>query len=203
MEVSMQDGIVNLMRFRLIRSLSIATPNERPGDRGGRGVPMIFPCYPGGSDDYVMIHIAGALWETVLAVIGRADLIGDERYFTGENRAGRGDEVLEIVSGWTSKHDKYEAMRALAEAGVWCGAVMSPEEVLSNEHLAAREMIVDVDDPARGNYQMIGCPVKLEKSPVDVKPAPLYSEHTDDILTGLLDVSPGELPELRRQGVIV
>ena len=81
-------------------------------------------------------------------------------------------------------------MRALAEAGVWCGAVMSPEEVLSNEHLAAREMIVDVDDPARGNYQMIGCPVKLEKSPVDVKPAPLYSEHTDDILTGLLDVSP-------------
>ena len=203
MEVSMQDGIVNLMRYRLIRSLSIATPNERPGDRGGRGVPMIFPCYPGGSDDYVMIHIAGALWETVLAVIGRADLIGDERYFTEENRAGRGDEVLEIVSGWTSKHDKYEAMRALAEAGVWCGAVMSPEEVLSNEHLAAREMIVDVNDPARGNYQMIGCPVKLEKSHVEVKPAPLYSEHTDDILTGLLDVSPDELPELRRQGVIV
>ena len=101
MEVSMQDGIVNLMRYRLIRSLSISHTKRAPRRAAeAEGVPMIFPCYPGGSDDYVMIHIAGALWETVLAVIGRADLIGDERYFTEENRAGRGDEVLEIVSGW-------------------------------------------------------------------------------------------------------
>ena len=74
---------------------------------------------------------------------------------------------------------------------------------MTNEHLAAREMVVDVDDRERGTYQMIGCPVKLEKSPVEIKPAPLYSEHTDDILTGMLDVSPEELPELREQGVIV
>ena len=64
-------------------------------------------------------------------------------------------------------------------------------------------MVVDVDDPARGEYQMIGCPIKLDKSPVEVEPAPLYSEHTDDILTGLLDVPTDELSELREQGVIV
>ena len=203
LEVSMQDGIVNLLRYRLIRSLSLGTPNVRPGDRGNSGIPMIYPCHPGDSDDYVMIHIAGALWETVLAIIGRSDLIGDERYTTDELRGQRGDEVLEIVSEWTMQRDKYEAMEALASAGVWCGAVISPEEVLSNEHLAAREMIVDVDDPARGTYQMIGCPVKLDKSPVEVQPAPLYSEHTDDILTNMLDVSPDELPVLREQGVIV
>ena len=127
LEVSMQDGIVNLLRYRLIRSLSLGTPNVRPGDRGNSGIPMIYPCHPGGSDDYVMIHIAGALWETVLAIIGRSDLIGDERYATEELRGQRGDEVLEIVSEWTMQRDKYAAMEALAEAGVWCGAVISPE----------------------------------------------------------------------------
>ena len=202
-EVSMQDGILNLMRYRLIRSLSTDDPTVRPGYRPGGGVPYVFPCSPGGSDDYVMIHMAGALWETVLAVIGRADLIGDERYSTHEARAECADDVLAIVSEWTSKRGKYEAMEALAEAGVWCGAVISPEEALSNEHLIAREMVVNVDDPARGAYRMIGCPVKLEKSPVEIKPAPLYGEHTDDILTSLLEVPPDELPELRRQGVIV
>ena len=203
LEVAMQDGIVNLMRYRLIRSLSLGAPNVRPGDRGGSGIPMVFPCHPGGSDDYVMIHIAGALWETVLAVIGRADLIGDERYSTDAARSERSDEVLAIISEWSGGRSKYEAMEALAVAGVWCGAVISPEEALSNEHLAAREMIVEVDDPARGSYQMIGCPIKLDKSPVEIMPAPLYSEHTDDILTNLLDVSPDELPTLRKQGVIV
>ena len=203
LEVSMQDGIVNLMRYRLIRSLSLGTPNIRPGDRPGSGVPSVFPCHPGGCDDYVMIHMAGALWETVLAVIGRADLIGDERYSTHEGRSERSDEVLGIVSEWTSERDKYAAMEALAEAGVWCGAVISPEEVLTNEQIAARQMVVDVQDPARGAYQMIGCPVKLDKSPVEVMPAPLYSEHTDEILTEILEVSPDELPALREQGVIV
>ena len=203
LEVSMQDGIVNLMRYRLIRSLSLATPNVRPGDRPGEGIPTVFPCAPGGSDDYVMIHMTGALWETVLAIIGRADLIGDECYSTHQARCERPDEVVAIISEWTLCRDKYAAMEALAEAGVWCGAVISPEELLANDHLIAREMIVQVDDPARGAYQMIGCPVKLEKSPVQIQPAPLYGEHTDEILTRVLNIPAAELPELRREGVIV
>jgi crotonobetainyl-CoA:carnitine CoA-transferase CaiB-like acyl-CoA transferase len=75
--------------------------------------------------------------------------------------------------------------------------------VLENEHLAEREMLVTVQDSERGDYRMIGCPVKLEKSPVTVEAAPLYSEHTDEILTEMFGVSSEELPTLREQGVIV
>ena len=64
-------------------------------------------------------------------------------------------------------------------------------------------MLVTVKDEARGDYRMIGCPVKLQDSPVEVEAAPLYSEHTDEILTSLLGVSPDELPDLREKGVIV
>ena len=69
--------------------------------------------------------------------------------------------------------------------------------------MEAREMLVTVEDSERGDYRMIGCPVKLEKSPVTVEAAPLYSEHTDEILTDMLGVSSEELPALREQGVIV
>ncbi len=202
-EVSMQDGIVNLMRIRLIRSLSVGTPNRRSGPKGWSGVPTVFPCAPGGYDDYIMIHLRAQAWETVLAVMGRDDLIGDERYATDEARGQRAAEVEAIITEWSTGRTKYEAFEALASAGVWCGPVLSPEEVIENEHLIAREMIVNVEDPARGEYKMIGCPVKMEKSPAEVTPAPLYSEHTDEILTTMLGVSPEELPELRKQGVIV
>ena len=202
-EVSMQDGVVNLMRIRLIRSLSIGTPNRRPGPIGWSGVPVVFKCHPGGYDDYVMIHVRGDLWESILAVMGREDLIGDERYSTDEARSERPDEVVAIVTAWTSKRTKYEAFEALASAGVWSGAVMSPEEVLTNEHLLAREMVVDVEDSVRGDHKMIGCPIKLDNSPPKVTAAPRYSEHTDEILTDMLGVAPDELPRLRESDVIV
>ena len=80
---------------------------------------------------------------------------------------------------------------------------MSPEEVITNEHLIAREMIVNVEDDVRGDYKMIGCPIKMQKSPAVVKKAPRYSEHTDEILVKMAGVSPDELPKLREQGVIV
>jgi crotonobetainyl-CoA:carnitine CoA-transferase CaiB-like acyl-CoA transferase len=81
--------------------------------------------------------------------------------------------------------------------------VIAPEEVLTNDQLIAREMIVEVHDEARGDYKMIGCPIKMDDSPPEVTPAPRYSEHTDAILSEMLNVSDAELSDLRADGVIV
>ena len=197
-EVSMQDGITNLMRISLIRPLSVGEVNTAWGR-----VPNVFRCAPGGDDDYVMIHTRGDLWITALAVMGKEAMFEDERYMTDELRGERSDEVREIIEGWTMQRTKYEAFEALAAAGVWCGAVLTPIEVINNEHLKQREMIVTVKDDYRGDYRMIGSPVKMEKSPVTVTQAPRYSEHTDEILKSMLGVSEVELMELRSDGVII
>ena len=197
-EVSMQDGITNLMRISLIKPLSVGEVNTAWGR-----VPNVFRCAPGGDDDYVMIHTRGDLWITALAVMGKEAMFEDERYMTDELRGERADEVREIIEEWTMQRTKYEAFEALAAAGVWCGAVLTPVEVINNEHLKQREMIVTVKDDYRGDYRMIGSPVKIEKSPVTVTQAPRYSEHTDEILRSMLGVSEDELVELRSDGVII
>ena len=197
-EVSMQDGITNLMRISLIKPLSVGEVNTAWGR-----VPNVFRCAPGGDDDYVMIHTRGDLWITALAVMGKEAMFEDERYMTDELRGERSDEVREIIEEWTMQRTKYEAFEALAAAGVWCGAVLTPVEVINNEHLKQREMIVTVTDDYRGDYRMIGSPVKMEKSPVTVTQAPRYSEHTDEILKSMLGVSEDELVELRSDGVII
>ena len=194
----MQDGITNLMRISLIKPLSVGEVNTAWGR-----VPNVFRCAPGGDDDYVMIHTRGDLWITALAVMGKEAMFEDERYMTDELRGERADEVREIIEEWTMQRTKYEAFEALAAAGVWCGAVLTPVEVINNEHLKQREMIVTVKDDYRGDYRMIGSPVKMEKSPVTVTQAPRYSEHTDEILRSMLGVSEDELVELRSDGVII
>ena len=197
-EVSMQDGITNLMRISLIKPLSVGEVNTAWGR-----VPNVFRCAPGGDDDYVMIHTRGDLWITALAVMGKEAMFEDERYMTDELRGERSDEVREIIEEWTMQRTKYEAFEALAAAGVWCGAVLTPVEVINNAHLKQREMIVTVKDDYRGDYRMIGSPVKMEKSPVTVTQAPRYSEHTNEILKSMLGVSEDELVELRSDGVII
>lgn len=202
-EVSMQDGVVNLMRIGLIRTLATGEPSVRRGVGGLTGIPTVFKCSPGGPDDWAMIHTRGASWETALAVMEREDLIGDERYDNDDKRGERAAEVDAIITEWTSKRTKYDVFHAMAKVGVWCGPVLNANEIVANEHLIERDMIVDVEDSVRGDYRMIGCPVKLEKSPVTVTTAPRFSEHTDSILTEMLGVDADELPKLREQGIIV
>ncbi len=96
------------------------------------------------------------------------------------------------------KHTKYEAMEILAGAGVACGAVLDSAEVLSNEHLRARGMVVDLEHPERGRFPMLGNPVRLSASPTEVHRAPLLGEHTAEVLAGLLGLSAEEVAHLKR-----
>jgi formyl-CoA transferase len=76
-------------------------------------------------------------------------------------------------------------MRVLAGAGVPCGACQDTGEVLSDPHLLARDMVVEVKHPVRGSYLSAGNPVKLSASPTTITAAPLLSQHTDEVLASL------------------
>jgi formyl-CoA transferase len=94
-------------------------------------------------------------------------------------------------------------MDTLAGAGVLSGATIGAAEVLENEHLIAREMIVNVADDVRGDYKMIGIPIKLSEEANAVTRAPRYSEHTDEVLKTILGCSSEDIEQMRQQGVIV
>jgi formyl-CoA transferase len=93
-------------------------------------------------------------------------------------------------------------MEMLAAAGVACGAVLDSGEVLTNEHLRARGMVVDLEHPERGRYPMLGNPVRLSDSPTDVRPAPKLGEHTQDVLSNLLGLSAEEIAKLKQDGAL-
>ena len=201
-EVSMQDGVVNLMRARMIDTFNSGLPAERKGNAPWGGPPLIYPCKPGGTDDYIAIVLAGDSWDTILALADRADLIGDQRYATSEARAERPDEVEEIISAWTRTITKQEAMRTMTELGIAAGSVQDTYEVLQDPHLKAREMVIDMADTVRGDYQIIGCPIKVEGNDTQVTPPPLLGEHTEEALTSLLGMTPKEIATLREKGVV-
>src|SRR6266404_3214543 len=203
-EVSMQDAVVNIIRVSLRDHQRSGRPMPRRGNQMGQVVPStVYPCAPGGPNDYVFINASQQpMWVAMLGVMGRTELAEDPRFATEASRWENRATLNAIVEEWTGGRSKHEVMRLLGEAGVPCGAVQDTGEVLADPHLKAREMIVDVDYPSRGTYKTVGCPVKLSDSPVAVTRPPLLGEHTAALLNELCGVDPDEVNRLRDAGVV-
>ena len=185
-EVSMQDVVVNLIRVSLRDHQRHGKPAPRTGNQLGTSVPgTTYRCHPGGPNDYVFIFTQQQMWHPFLRAIGRGDLIGDARYETPEARWQRRDEVNALVEGWTSERSKHEVVKILAGAGVPCGACLDTGEVMTDPHLRARDMIVEVEHPVRGRYVTVGNPIKLSASKTVIAVAPVLGQHRGEILKEL------------------
>ena len=201
-EVSMQDAVVNLIRVSLRDHQRFGTVMERTGNQLGANVPgTTYRCHPGGPNDYVFVFVQQQMWHPLLKAIGRDDLIGDARYETSEARARHRDEVNRFVEEWTSRRAKHDVMAILAGAGVPCGACLDTGEVLTDPHLLARDMIVEVDHPVRGRFVTVGNPIKLSASSTTIRPSPLLGEHRGEILAEL-GYSDEQIRALEKDGAI-
>jgi crotonobetainyl-CoA:carnitine CoA-transferase CaiB-like acyl-CoA transferase len=63
-------------------------------------------------------------------------------------------------------------------------------------------MIVTIEHPTRGKMTMPGCAVQLSQSPREVRPAPLLGQHNQEIYQEFLGITPGDLSELKAEGVV-
>src|SRR6266849_2617642 len=71
-EVSMQDAVVNLIRVSLRDHQRAGKPMPRHGNQMGQVVPStVYPCAPGGPNDYVFINAQLPMWRTVTEAICR------------------------------------------------------------------------------------------------------------------------------------
>ena len=110
-------------------------PDRRPSAAAIRRSASI-PCKGGGPNDYVYIYTSRANpehWNRLLKVMGREDLIGDQRYDEPDARTEQREEVDAIVAELDPQHDKHEAMRLVGAATIPAGAVMDTMELADDK----------------------------------------------------------------------
>ncbi len=207
-QVAMQDAMLQYSRI----AYSTQAATGKAADRAGAGTvtggnaPMgLYPCKPGGRNDYVYVYVTRANnshWHRLLKVIGREDLIDDERYDTPRKRAAVKPEVDALVIPWTQSRTKQDAMKALGEAGIPAGAVYDTMELHSDPNFEERGIFQHIDHPTRGDFKMAAWPVKMSDTDVKVAPAPLLGEHNESVLNDWLGLSADEVAELKEDGAM-
>ena len=202
-EVSMQEASANFVRTPLAQ-------RERFGDgavprRGNRAGPTtdLFPCAPGGPNDYVYIMCnTTRMWDSLCVAIDRPDLTVDECFATQLARRDHADELSEIISAWTRQRTKYEAMEHLGAHGVPVSAVLDSNDLLFNDrHLQERGAVTTVVHPERGAWEFLSPPFRMSDSHVPMEPAPLLGQHTAEVLEAELGLDGAELARLAQLGI--
>lgn len=207
-QLAMQDAMLQYIRvaFAAQAAYGVAAPRAGAKLLSGPNPPCgIFPCKPGGPNDYVYVYTSRANplhWERLLKLIGREDLIGDPRYETGMVRAEREPEIDEMISAWTRQHDKHEAMRLIGAAGIPAGAVLDTQELQDDPSLEARGIMQHMPHPMNGDFKMPGWPARFGGTPPPVAPSPLLGEHNVDVLTGWLGLGEDDVAKLKDSGII-
>ena len=209
LQVAMQDAMVHYMRVPFSRTQLSGQAQLRGGsDRsqpGGLVPSALYPCKPGGPNDYVYVFTSRANpehWTRLLKAIGRDDLVGDPRYDTNQARSARAAEVDEIIAQWTRQRSKEEAMKIIGEAGVPAGAVFDTLELMNDPSLAERGIMQLVQHPTTGGVKMPAWPVRFDGAPPKVKPSPLLGQHNAKVLGGWLGIDTAEVEALRAEGII-
>ena len=202
-EISMQEGVTWFMRTAVAMGGKFGT-KAAPRSGTGRGAMMnLYPCKPFGPNDYVyMLAVTNRMWEALCGAIGRDDLADDPRFATSKGRLEKSDELSEVISEWTGRRTKHEAMSILGDAGVPASAVLDTLDLFADPHLNERGFVHTVDHEARGPVQVLGSPMNLSNSQVEIAAAPLLGRHTDSVLANELNLSQTEIDRLRAGGVL-
>jgi formyl-CoA transferase len=169
-------------------------------DSGGGQLGNAIQCKPGGPNDYLYVVVQEHVWQALAGRIGGDALVKDPRFDHIKMRRKNQAEMWRLIEEFASQYTKRELMGILNELNVPCGPIMSTKDLVNDEHVRLREMIVDLDHPQRGKWFNLGCPIKLSDSPVEVKRSPLLGEHTDEILSQVLDYGASDIKALHEAG---
>jgi len=155
-------------------------------------------------DGFITVQVVGGgLFKRWATLMGEDSWLEDERFKTDQSRGDHGEIIGQRMANWCQQRTNDEAVLRLAEAGIPCGEMLSPAELLKDKHVVEANMFKSVDYPGVGNPAPIADhPIKYSKTEVDeFARAPTLGEHTQEILHEI-GYATDEIAILKQQGVI-
>jgi crotonobetainyl-CoA:carnitine CoA-transferase CaiB-like acyl-CoA transferase len=155
-------------------------------------------------DGYIILAVGNdPTFERFCKAFGQEQLLADPRFATNPKRVENRALVTETLTPVMTSKTTAEWIDLLEEQKIGCGPINTLKEVFSDPHVVAREMLVEMRHGSGADIKVIANPVKLSATPPSYRSAPpLLGEHSDEVLSGLLGMSAGEIAALKEKGIV-
>lgn len=178
---------------------------EMPVD-GSRRTPLINHAFRASDGWFMMMVNRRHQFERLSRLLGQDAWLDDPRLADAWGWVDHLDTVIRpVVEEWAAGKDKQEAAAILAKEGIAAAPGNSAEDLTSDPHVVARNMLVEIPrtDGVEQPVLVAGNPVKMSSIPDELeRPFPKVGEHTEEVLQHLLGLDAADLADLRRQGAI-
>jgi crotonobetainyl-CoA:carnitine CoA-transferase CaiB-like acyl-CoA transferase len=197
----MLDGQVSLLTLAAARYFALGEVPPRLGtEHPGRVPSASFRCADGG---YLHITASDQHWAPLCRALGLEAWGGEAELMSNSGRLKRRDEVMQRLGAVIAARPRAEVAAALDAVGVPQGPIRAVDEILTDEHVAARGLVETFAHPTVGEFPALALPFKLDgwDDPTVERP-PLLGEHTERVLGERLKLSPDRIAALREAKAI-
>jgi crotonobetainyl-CoA:carnitine CoA-transferase CaiB-like acyl-CoA transferase len=135
-------------------------------------------------------------------LLGLAPLAQDARYTTNAARVRHREALIPLLQEALRTRGRQAWLASLEAVGIPCGPVNDLADVFADPQVQARGMVVEHAHSLAGAVSLVGSPMKLSATPVDLRYAPpMLGQHTDEVLREL-GYAGEEILALRARGAV-
>lgn len=184
-DVALYESVFNMMES-LLPEYSVFGAVRQPA---GSSLPGIAPSNAYRCIDGKYALIAGngdSIFRRLMDLIGRRELAEDPALAQNDGRVKNVERIDTAIAEWTASQSLDDVLAALNEARIPAGKIYDVEDIASDPHYLARDMILDTQLPDGTPVKVPGIVPKLSATPGMVNSsAPTLGQHTDAVLERL------------------
>ena len=155
------------------------------------------------ADGYITLGTANdRLFRRLCDLLNHPEWTTDPLFADNLTRVRNHDRLAARIEAVAGEHPRRHWLELFAANDIPCGPINNYAQVFADDHINAREIVVDIDHPVLGAMKTLGSALKMSGTPTNPRRrAPMLGEHTEAVLLEA-GFTAGEVAALHEGGAI-
>jgi formyl-CoA transferase len=197
---SLLEAQIAIMDFQAARWLMAKDVPQQAGNFHPTGATTgVYPT----TDGHMNIAASGSeIWVRLCKVLEAEHFLDHPDYATSDGRLAHRDQLFNEMCEITRTRSSDDWVQLMNDGGVPCGPIYSMDQVFEDPQVKHLGMAAPVHHPELGDIELVGQPIKLNRTPSEMRTVtPAQGEHTDTVL-GELGYDADAIAALRSEKAI-